>query len=345
MRPGCAHVRPSPSARAVWRLRLWRGSRQGGPPTGASPYTRGVPPKVPIDEEASRGWVEVAHGARTLQHCLRHAGDPRSGSSFAQVGELYPLEKVSDRVRAYLAAAIEHLIFWADVQAPLKFHPEQSVEVTLRPSYTLARACLESAAQAVWLMDTTDPMECIRRHICLMRWDLHELRKSWLEPAAKSEAQRREADLVHRVSEVFSEAQVRAPRGYLEVIRSACAADGLSLAPDDAERIWRAASGAAHGKFWPTLELQQVIPIEEYEPRQYRSMLVPDVGGITEALRAAHAMAEIGVLRYLDYSGLDIQASLAAAQAWLSEVIPLKEGADREELRRRWSQSPPSADT
>lgn len=261
------------------------------------------------------------------------------------MGDLYPFEKVSDRVRAYLTAAVEHLIFWADVQAPLKFHPEQSVEVTLRPSYTLARASLEAAAQAVWLMGTTDPMECIRRHICLMRWDLQELRKSRLDAASKSEAKALEADLVHRVSGVFTDEQVCAPQTYLEVIRSACAADGLSLTPDDAERIWRAASGAAHGKYWPTLELQQVVPLEKNESEQHGSTLVPDVGGITEALRAAHAMAEIGVLRYLDYSGLDIQESLAAAYAWLSEVIPLKEGANREELRRRWSQSPSHLDT
>ena len=122
---------------------------------------------VPIGEEAVRGWVEVAHGSRMLQHCLRYASDPRPGSPFARVHGIYPFEKVADRARAYLTASVEHLIFWADVQVPLKFHPEQSVEVTLRPSYTLARAALESAAQAVWLMNTTDPLECIRRHRAL----------------------------------------------------------------------------------------------------------------------------------------------------------------------------------
>ncbi len=144
-------------------------------------------------------------------------------------------------------------------------------------------------------------------------------------------------DLVQRVSEVFNEEQVRAPQGYLDVIRSACAANGLDIAPDYAERIWRAASGAAHGKYWPTVELQRVIPVVGDETGQHRSVLVPDVDGITEALHAAHEMTQIGVLRYLDYSGIDIQKSLASAQAWYSEVIPLKEGVDGEELRRRWS--------
>jgi hypothetical protein len=291
--------------------------------------------KIPIEDKDVRGWVEVAHGSRILQYCLRNAGDPASGSSFAHVGELYPFERVSDRARAYLAAAVEHLIFWADLQAPLKFHPEQSNEVTLRPSYTLARASLEAAAQAVWLMNTTDPIECLRRHICLMRWDLQELRKRKLDSAEKATAKALEADLIHRVSEVFDDGQVMPPQGYLDVIRSACAAEGLTMDPDDAERVWRAASGVAHGKYWPTLDLQQQIPVEEYEPGQFRSIQIPDVDRITEALRTAHAMTQFGVLRFLDYTGADIAETIANAEDWLSEIIPLREGADREDLRRR----------
>lgn len=295
--------------------------------------------KVPIGEEAVRGWVEVAHGSRLLQHCLRNASDPTPGSPFAQVNELYPFEKVADRARAYLTASVEHLTFWADVQVPLKFHPEQTVEVTLRPSYTLARSALESAAQAVWLMNTTDPQECIRRHICLMRWDLEELRKSRLDTVEKADASNLEKELVQRVSGVFDDEEVRAPTGYLDVIRRACTADGLNLEPDDAERIWRAASGAAHGKYWPTIDLQRTIPFADVKPGEQRSVLVPDVDGITEVLRAAHDTTQVGVLRFLDYSGADIQGSLDSAHSWYSEVIPLKEGADREMLRR-WSNPP-----
>lgn len=66
---------------------------------------------------------------------------------------------------------------------------------------------------------------------------------------------------------------------------------------------------------------------------------------MTKVLHAAHVMTQIGVLRYLDCSRLDIEASLDSARDWLSEVIPLKEGVDRSERRRGWSQSPPAADT
>jgi hypothetical protein len=43
------------------------------------------------------------------------------------------LEKVSDRARHYVTAALRHMLMWADYAAPFKFHPEQAV--TLRPSY------------------------------------------------------------------------------------------------------------------------------------------------------------------------------------------------------------------
>jgi len=46
-------------------------------------------------------------------------------------------------------------------------------------------------------------------------------------------------------------------------------------------------------------------------------------------------MTQVGVLRFLDYSGADIAEAIETARDWVREVIPLKEGADREELRHR----------
>lgn len=293
--------------------------------------------RVIIEDEEVQAWVVVAHGSRLLQHCLRNASEPVDGSAFDRVAEIYPYERVSDRARAYLAAAVEHLIFWADVQAPLKFHPDQANEVTLRPSYTLARAAIEAAAQAVWMMNTTEPLECIRRHICLMRWDLQEFRKSKLDLDEKCAVKALEDDLVRRVSGVFSEEQVKPPNSFLDLIRLACSAEGLDLEADDAERLWRAASGAAHGKYWPTQDLQRVVSVEEEASGEVRSVRVPDVDGITEVLEAAHLMTQIGVLRFLDYSGVDIASALVDARNWVSEVIPLKEGASRDDLRERAS--------
>jgi hypothetical protein len=290
---------------------------------------------VRVDEENSRAWTEVAIGSRIDHRVLSLVGDPVGHSNFAQVNDLYPFEKVSDRVRAYLAAALEHLMFWADYAAPLRFHEEQVTNFTLRPAYTLARAAIEASAQAVWLMDTRDPMECVRRHLCLIRWDLQEHRKSKLDLVDKRAVEERENDLLKRVSQVFKPEQIRPPGGgYLEVIRSACAANDLDLDAQDAERLWRAASGAAHGKYWPSVELQKVHPGEEYEPGHFRSVQLPDPSGMTEVLRAAHTMSQYGVLRFADYAGAGIQALLEEATKWVTMRLPVRADATPEELRK-----------
>lgn len=203
----------------------------------------------------------------------------------------------------------------------------------LRPAYTLARATIEASSQAVWLMDTRDPKECIRRHLSLMRWDLQEHRKSKLDQSEKDAIRAREDDLLRRVSQVFQPDDIKPPGGYLDVIRSACAANGLGLEAAAAERLWRAASGATHGKYWPVLELQYTEVGEEYEPGHHRTVQLPSANGITEVLGAANTMSQYGVVLYAQYCGVDVAAVLGEATAWVAERIPLKPGASRDDLR------------
>lgn len=287
-----------------------------------------------LDDETRLAWIAIAHSARIDQHAMQLIGDPQPGSNFAKAAVLYPFEKVSDRVRAYLAAGVEHLLMWADHNVPLKFHEDMVVHVALRPTYTLARATIEAAAQAVWLMDTRDPLECIRRHLSLMRWDLHEHRKSKLDQAGKDAVIAREQALLAGVAGVFQPDQIRPPNGYLDVIRSACAATSLALDPSEAERLWRAASGAAHGKYWPTLDLQETFVGEEYEPGHRRAMQVPDAVMMTQMLRAADVMSGYGVLLYAQYSGADVAAVLGKATAFVADEIPLLPGVERGDLHR-----------
>lgn len=286
-----------------------------------------------VDETNSQAWTAVAHSARVDHQVLCLIRDPEPGSNLAEVAKLYPYEKVSDRVRAYLMAGIEHMLMWADFSAPLKFHEEQVTNVMLRPAYTLARATIEASSQAVWLMDTRDPKECIRRHLSLMRWDLQEHRKSKLDQSEKDAIRAREDDLLRRVSQVFQPDDIKPPGGYLDVIRSACAANGLGLEAAAAERLWRAASGAAHGKYWPVLELQYTEVGEEYEPGHHRTVQLPSANGITEVLGAANTMSQYGVVLYAQYCGVDVAAVLGEATAWVAERIPLKPGASRDDLR------------
>ncbi len=261
-------------------------------------------------------------------------GDPAASSNFAQANKLYPFIKVSDRTRSYLVAALEHLLLWADYAAPLKFHEDHVVNFTLRPAYTLARAAIESSAQAIWLTNTREPRECIRRHLCLIRWDLEEHRKSKSDSAAKDVIRGYDARLLERVSSEFQAKDIQPPKSYLEVIQAACTADELDLDAKTAERLWRAASGAAHGKYWPTIELQQTHVGKEYEPGHFRSVQLPDTLGMAEVLRAAEVMFTYGVLRFADYSGADIAALLREAKRWLLEQVTIREDASPDVLRR-----------
>lgn len=282
-----------------------------------------------MPEEDSRAFTEIAIGIRASWHVFNHAPSPQPGSAFAQTHELYPFEPLAERAQAYVRASLEHLIWWADWVAPLKFHPEQETSFSLRPAYTLGRAGLESAAQAVWMLDTTSPLECVRRHICLMRWDLQEHRKSKLDQADKDIIKAREDELVQRVSEVFSEAEVRAPGGYLAIIRAAAESPDLVLEADDAERLWRAASGVAHGMYWPTRDLQRAAVAEDADGTPTgREILVPDTKAMAELVEAAFRTAQIAGLRYADYCGADLVELHKNAMADIAHALPLREGVD-----------------
>lgn len=285
-----------------------------------------------VDEDNSLAWTVAAHLARVNHRAMALIGDPQPGSNFAAVASLYPYEKVSDRVRAYLMAGIEHMLTWADLAAPLVFHEEQVVNFTLRPAYTLARATIEASAQAVWLMDTRDPVECVRRHLSLMRWDLQEHRRSKLDERDKETVEARENGLLRRVSRVFQPDEIKPPGGYRAVIRSACEAKGLDLEADAVDRLWRAASGVAHGKYWPTDELQHAQESDEDESGHQRTFRLPDASAMTEVLEAANKMSQYGVVLYARYSGADVAAVLGEAMAWLAERVPLKPGAARTDL-------------
>ncbi|MHA7127933.1 hypothetical protein ACRTEC_16305 [Janibacter indicus] len=285
--------------------------------------------RVPVPADVSQAFTEVAQGARLSWRMMVCCDpDPAPGSNFARVNELYPFEKVSDRAHHYVSAALEHLVMWADFAAPFKFHPEQATTFTMRPTNALARAALESASQAVWIMDTSDPTECLRRHLSLIRWDLEEHRKSHLDAEGKSRVRAREVELLERVSMNFAPEEVRAPQGYLWVIQQACRPADLDLDGAEAERLWRAASGAAHGMYWTKLDLADSHVGEEYEPGHFRAFTVPNPQAMVEVLRASEAMVTYAVLKYLQFSGADIDSLMAAARRWLAQQITLKPGAD-----------------
>lgn len=290
--------------------------------------------RFPVSPEASRAFTEIAQGTRLCWRMFSSCGGPAPNSNFDQADAIYPFERVSDRAHHYVSAALEHLLMWADFAAPLKFHPEQTTTFTLRPPMALARAALESAAQAVWLMDTLDPLECIQRHLRLIRWDLEEYRKSHIEIDGKERIKRRDEDLTARVAGVFTQDQLRPPQGYLWVIQQACRPDDLDLTATQAERLWRAMSGAAHGMYWTNLELKSVELGAEYEPGQFRAVFVPDPNAMVEALEAGYRMAQYAAFKYMTFAGADVYELQRSARQWLAGEITLKLDADPDVRQR-----------
>jgi hypothetical protein len=287
--------------------------------------------RVPVDEETSRAWVAIAHGARVANHMLHRLGEPEPNSNFTRVNAIYPNEKASDWNHSYLAASLEHLMVWADIAAPLEFHPEQRVTHSFRPAFTLARASLEAASQAVWMTGGRTAEECARRHLCLIRWDYEEHRKSLSGNKEKERINEMDERLLRRASDAFSEEELRPPSHYA-VLRAAAVVMGLD--PDHLERVWRAASGSAHGKVWPSLALQHVVPLSEYEPGHLRALRVPDPEKMTEVLELAEKMTMHGVLRHADFVKADISALIEEATRWLASVVPFREDADPEVVAR-----------
>lgn len=281
--------------------------------------------RIPVPDDVTLAWVSVAHSARLASHILRGVGDPRPASNFAQINAIYSYEKASDWHRAYLAASLEHLLIWADIAAPLKFHPEHETVHTFRPAYTLARAATEAASQAVWMTAGDTAEECARRHLSLIRWDYEEQRKSVRDLNEKTRIKAADDLLLERAAGTFIEAQLSRPTQYT-VLRAA--APAVDLEPDELERVWRAASGSAHGRVWPSVALQHVTPLVEYEPGQFRTVRVPDPDKMTEALEIAEKLVMHGVLRFADFSGFDIPTLVTEARTWLASVIPFREDAD-----------------
>lgn len=110
------------------------------------------------------------------------------------------------------------------------------------------------------------------------------------------------------------------------------------------DRLWRVASGAAHGKQWPDEEFRRPAATA---PPELASALFPDTRAMLEILEVAHQMTQIGALQHAAYSGADISALIAGARVWLTEHMTLKDGvsdAVRDWLAQGKASSPrPSA--
>lgn len=200
----------------------------------------------------------------------------------------------------YLESAAEHLLLWADYAVPLVFHPASETVHTLRPVLTLARAAIEGASQAIWILNPEERVECVRRCFALVLQNMDEQTKAADTAESRAELQARRDEMFS----VFGLTRRKfVPPKYLEIIRGA--AEFLSLgdpaaliSPDRIERIWRSVSGAAHGKQWTDFELHDRV-----EAGDGLYSITPKIDVISEALEAATSLFQGGVILFAIRAG------------------------------------------
>lgn len=246
-------------------------------------------------------WKEVAYGARVFEYAVARLDPPDRTSQIALASRFVPGYPVDEWCRSFLSAAYDNLLLWADYAMPLPPAPDAQIVIRLRPALTIARAAMESAAQAVWVLSANTPREMAERHIRLYLWDLDEQQKAAATPEWKQAIRDgRSASLAFLG---IDEKAFKAP-SYLDVIRGAATWAALSADenrlgdPVHIERVWRSCAGAAHGKRWPTSEL-----MKQYTRLDGTTVLCPDPAVITDALDIADAFASVGALTLAQKSG------------------------------------------
>ncbi|WP_100813164.1 hypothetical protein [Microbacterium lacus] len=278
-----------------------------------------APNRIPVDREQSRSWVEVAQSARLMRDLLTETPPAIDGSPFSIIDGDLP-ESCEKWCRAYLSSALEHLGMWADYVAPLTFHTDAVVHHDARPSQTLARAALESASQAVWVMSSRDPREVLRRHLSLVLADWAEQRKAEVDPKRKEELRQQRLQLLdiletHKIN-VDDPSYLTLVTAAAQEVRTKFSAGDLGDSAQ-VERLWRASAGSAHGKMWPSLELRVSVELDG------QPFTFPDVDAMSAILMLANRVTQYGVFRFIDYAGHEPQLAerlRATSLRWYARI-------------------------
>lgn len=273
------------------------------------------PQPLPVDPATSRTWTEIAIRVRLSDSMLRDAGDPLSASHIQQDDNAYPYEKLSAWVLSYLRASVDHLLVWANIVQPLQVFDGQVSFTITRPFFTLARAGLEAAAQASWVLSPRSSPERVNRHIRILYSDIENARKAYAQ-AGQKESEKAAADRIERIKERYIGNVSQAPNLVDMVKHSAKSMEWGSrpvTTPDALEFDWRAMSAAAHGKQWWMDSAHHIQIGEEYEPGYFRVLLTPDPTAITKVVGLAADLAFSATIRYVQ--GLGPLPALALQRA------------------------------
>jgi hypothetical protein len=280
----------------------------------------------PVPDAEIARWVNAAHKSRLASYMLDQVRDPLPGTSLACDDEAYRWEKCSAWTRSALVAATDHLIVWANIVAPQTVFEGMVVRNPPRPYYTLARAGLECAAQAVWVLDQDTSSERMTRHLRLLYHDLRQMAVAFEVAGDQRAAWARERmdSIRERLgdADLFETLKKHEPK-YSTMVRDC--ADAIEMAPAELEVLWRSASAAAHGKNWFQQVGYATVVGDEYEPGYFRAILHPDPAAITPSVTAAANLTMYGVLRFITRAGHDPEPISRGAFDRLRQETPLKD--------------------
>ncbi|MGW4493556.1 hypothetical protein [Streptomyces sp. NPDC004376] len=151
-------------------------------------------------------------------------------------------------------------------------------EIDPTSPWTLMRGSLENFATAAWLLEGKNRTERRSRSLRLWREDMrnraqHEEDTSHIpEPGGKTGRERVQEIDDLAISLGISDVRAKPAAGML--IGEAAA--GADLEPQQVTAAWRAASGFAHGRYWPNLRMSTPRDATQDGPDRYLVALVID---------------------------------------------------------------------
>lgn len=284
-------------------------------------------PPFPVGSADSQLWVQSVTRSRMAVRALAATGDPVAGSPLAADDAVFPSEYLSDATRGFLDAALDHLTLWSNTVAPMVFVDGSTVANPPRPYFALARAAIESASQAAWVLEPEASTVRVQRHVRLLLGNLEEMRKTAVKTPG---ADLQEVDnRIEHIRRCAGGTVQRAPN-YLDMVRAVAQFGGLT--PDEAEIQWRTASAGAHGKAWFIEATHELTLGAEYAPGRFRAVRRPEPGTVSATVRFASALALRTVLRYISLAGHDYAAIGDATLRAVAADLP-RSVADHPTLR------------
>ncbi|WP_329317098.1 hypothetical protein OG723_43940 (plasmid) [Streptomyces sp. NBC_01278] len=196
---------------------------------------------------------------------------PQPSSSLATDDAPLGMYSASTLIRNSYSAGVAH----ADALRRLV----HAGEVDPQSPWTLMRGALENFATAVWILGGNDRTERRRRTLALWREDMRNRAQHEEDtghqpgPGGKTGRERRQdiADLA--LSLGIPTAVLSKPEAG-KVIEEA--AEDAGLKAREVTAAWRAASGFAHGRYWPNLRASMPIDAVRSGPDHYLMALVID---------------------------------------------------------------------